>query len=133
MLLKLFLLFTVISSLYAIKDWRFGIYLMILVGIFKDPIRKMIPGAPAYLALATVPIWGAICVGAIIEDPKLIKNFIKQYKSLAVAIFIFFLSILPAAVKSATYSSGSWQITVLGFFSYISVLLDLFFGYYLHS
>ena len=80
MLLKFFLLFTGITTLYSIKDWRRGIYLMILIGIVKDPIRKMIPDAPAYLALVTVPIWAGILLGALIENQQLWHDFRNSHK-----------------------------------------------------
>ena len=117
MLLKLFLLITGIATLFSVKDWRRGIYLMILIGIVKDPVRKMIPGAPAYLALVTVPIWGGILLGAFIENPGLWHDFRISYKRLSTAILIFIASLFPAAIKSATYGSGSWQIALLGLFS----------------
>ena len=129
MLLNIFLLFTGIATLYSIKDWRRGIYLMILIGIIKDPIRKMIPGSPAYLALATVPIWGGILIGALIENPQLWQEFRNSYQRLSTALIIFIASLIPAAVKSATYGVGSWQITLVGFFSYSSVILGLLIGY----
>lgn len=129
MLLNIFLVLTGIATLYSIKDWRRGIYLMILIGIVKDPIRKMIPGAPAYLALATVPIWAGILVGALLENPQLWHDFRNSHKRLSMALIIFLASLIPAAVKSATYGAGSWQVTLVGFFSYSSVIFGLFIGY----
>ena len=102
---------------------------MILIGIIKDPIRKMIPDAPAYLALATVPVWGAILIGALVENPNVVKNFRIKYQRLTLALFIFLISLIPASVKSATFGSGSWKITVLGLFSYTSVIFGLYLGF----
>jgi len=129
MLLNIFLLCTGIATLFSIKDWRRGIYLMILIGIVKDPVRKMIPGAPAYLALATVPVWAGILIGAFIENPGLWHDFRNSYRKLTTAIIIFLVSLLPAALKSATYGTGSWQVTLIGFFSYSSLIFGLFIGY----
>lgn len=129
MLLNIFLLFTGIATLISIKDWRRGIYLMILIGTIKDPIRKMIPGAPAYLALAAAPIWGGILVGAFVENSGLWQDFRISYKRLSTAILIFIVSLFPAAVKSATYGTGSWEVTLVGFASYSSVIFGILIGY----
>ena len=133
-LLIVFILLIGAATLFTLKDWRRGIYWMILLGVIKDPIRKMIPGAPAYLALATVPVWAGILLGAWIENPRLWADFRNSYKRLSTAIVIFLLSLLPAAAKSATYSAGSWQVALLGLFSYSSVIFGLLIGFiYLRS
>jgi hypothetical protein len=129
MLLYTFLILIGAATGLSFKDWRRGIYLMILIGIIKDPIRKMIPDSPAYLALATVPIWGAILISSLIENPNVLKNFSSKYPRLSLAIGIFLISIIPAAVKSATFGSGSWKITLLGLFSYTSVIFGIYLGF----
>ena len=128
----LYSFFTLIGAvtLYSFKDWRRGIYLMIFIGIIKDPIRKMIPDAPAYLALATVPVYVSILIGAFIENPKVFKDFMAKFPRLSKAIFIFVISLIPAAVKSATFGSGTWKVTALGLFSYMSVILGIYIGYF---
>ena len=130
MLLYTFLILIGAATVYSFKDWRKGIYLMILIGIIKDPIRKMIPDAPAYLALATVPILGSILIGALIENPKVLNDFKAKFPRLSLALFIFVISLIPAAVKSATFGSGSWKITVLGLFSYICVIFGIYIGFF---
>jgi hypothetical protein len=129
MLLYTFLILICVATACAIKDWRKGVFLMIIAGIIKDPIRKMVPDAPAYLALATVPIWGAILIGALIENPDVVKKFKIRYQRLTMALIIFLLSAVPAAIKSATFGSGSWKITLLGLFSYTSVIFGLYLGF----
>ena len=129
MLLYTFLIFIVAATIFSFKDWRKGIYLMILIGIIKDPIRKIIPDAPAYLALATVPVWGAILIGALVDNPNLVKNFRIKYQRLTLALFVFLISLVPASVKSATFGSGSWKITILGLFSYTSVIFGIYLGF----
>jgi hypothetical protein len=102
---------------------------MILLGAIKDPIRKMIPGTPVYLALATVPVWGGMLLGAFKNHRQLWSMFKGSYRRLSTAMVIFLTSLVPAAFISATYGSGSWKLTLLGLFSYSSLLVGLVLGY----
>ncbi len=67
------LLFVLIAAgvAAALLDWRRGLYFLILVAAVQDPIRKLTPGAPGYLVLATAPIWMAMIVGALGTEPRL--------------------------------------------------------------
>ena len=52
------------ASLAALRDWRWGWYGMIVVALLQDPLRKLTPGTPATMVLATVPVWVFILIGA---------------------------------------------------------------------
>ena len=118
-----------IGTLSALSNWRTACFLLLVVGAIQDPIRKMTPGSPAYMVLATVPIWGAIVVGAWTHQPGLWPSFRSSFPRLAGAMGIFVLFMLPAAAKSATYGPGSWQVTLIGLFAYLSMLAGWVVGY----
>ncbi len=101
---------------------------MILVGAIQDPIRKLTPGAPGYLVLATAPIWLAMSFRALNELP-IWRQFVESYRSLSSAITLFLISLLPAAVISASYGPGAWKLSLIGLFSYGSVLLGWIMGF----
>lgn len=129
MLVHGFQAFVIISAVVALVNWRRGVYLMILVAAIQDPIRKLTPGAPAYLVLAAVPVWLGAVVGAWTSEPYVLTSFRRAFSPLASAIgvFLFFLGI--ASVRSATYGAGSWQLTLVGLFGYLSALAGLVMGY----
>ena len=129
MLEKVFLASVAAAALIALRYWRAGIYLMIVFSAIQDPVRKMIPGAPAYLVLATVPLWAAIIVSAMTANPALWSRFRRAFPYLSSTLIVLVVALLPAAAKSATYGRGSWQLTLLGAFSYATVLFGLLVGF----
>lgn len=117
------------GAVSALSNWRAACYALILVGAIQDPVRKLTPGSPAYMVLATVPIWAGIVVGAWTQQPGLWHSFRSSFPRLAGVMALFVLAMLPAAAKSATYGHGSWQITLVGLFAYLSMLAGWLVGY----
>ncbi len=124
-----FLAFIALSAVVSLFDWRKGLYMLILVGALQDPVRKIVPGHPGYLALATVPAWFSIILGAFSTERGLWGSFRRAFPQLATAMGIFVLLLIPAAMRSATYGPGSWQLTIIGLFGYLSVLAAWVIGY----
>jgi hypothetical protein len=44
------------AAAVALQDWRRGLYALVAVAMLVDPLRKMAPGAPSYMMLATAPV-----------------------------------------------------------------------------
>ena len=102
---------------------------MILVAVLQDPVRKLVPGAPSYLVLASVPIWLSMLVGAWACEHNPWKRLRAQFPFLAGMIVVFLVTLIPAAYQSATYGAGSWQLTAVGLFAYLSGIGGLLTGY----
>ena len=129
MILYAFLILILSGCFAAITNWRYGIFFLILVAAIQDPIRKMVPGSPGYLVLSTMPIWFAMLVGAFPVFPNAWQVFEKQFRRLSFSVRLFILSLLPAALISATYGPNSWMVTVVGILSYSCLLLGVLTGY----
>lgn len=129
MLLYSFFLLITISVFVALADWRRGIFMMVLIAAFQDPIRKLAPGTPSYFVLATSPIWFVVVISALTRIPRLFANFRRSYHQLSSAMKIFMLALIPAALLSMTYGAGSWKFTLLGLFSYGGMLTGWIIGF----
>lgn len=129
MILYTYLVLVAIATLIAIWRWRWGLYLCVLAGVLEDPIRKLTPGTPAWLTLTSVPIYLGASLGAVPEITRKWKEFRNFYPALVRAAAFFLVSLVPAAAISATYGSGSWQLTLIGLFSYGSAMLSVLMGY----
>ena len=129
MILYAFLLLIAIGVLVAFGNWRRGIFFFILLGAIQDPVRKLIPGAPSYLVLATVPVLFATFFQAFASNPYFRREFRQYHPRPAAAIAAFVISLLPAAVVSATYGPGSWQLTLIGMLSYSTAILSFYLGF----
>jgi hypothetical protein len=128
-ILGLFFFFIAVSCFVAVNNYRRGFYLLIAVGALQDPVRKMIPGVPSYLVLATAPVLIAMALKVFHEIPSAWTTFSSIYPRLAFGIKVFMLSLLPGAVISATYGRGTWMVTLIGLFSYSCVVLGMLVGY----
>lgn len=130
MILLAFLAAVGAFALHAFADWRKGIYWMILVAAIQDPIRKLVPGTPGWLALATVPIFLAVVTTAVVSVPGWWTRFRRQFPTIAKGLLVLVLCSLPAAAISATYGPGSWMLTIIGAFSYALIFLGVIAGYH---
>jgi len=130
MILYGFLGLVALSAFVAALRWRLGIILMVFVAMLQDPVRKMIPGTPAYLVLATVPVWAGIVIGAAVEGGLEWQRFRSMFPRLSWAILLFLVFLIPPAILSATYSAGSWQVTLLGLYAHLSVVVGMVLGTY---
>lgn len=98
----------------AVYRWRWGIFAAIIIGVIQDPLRKMVPGIPGYLAMATLPVWIATLGSALFSGEVRVRDFLSNFPRLARWISLFGLYLLIPAAISSTYGKNSWQITLLG-------------------
>lgn len=112
----------------ALFEWRLGLLAMVLVALVQDPIRKMLPGAPGVLVLSAGMVWSAAVVGAILGRQIPWARFRRYHPEVAWAVVLFAASLVPAAIRSAVYSAGSWQITLVGILIYGSLLMGMLVG-----
>ncbi len=128
-MLNLVALLVLIGCAVALVNWRWGVAMAILVGLLQDPLRKMVPGIPGYLALASAPVWLAAMASSAFANPKSVQRFFNCFPRLARWIAILAVYMLVPAVLSASYGRNSWMITLLGAFVYITMFYALVAGW----
>lgn len=129
MILNGYIFFLILLAFLTLKEWRRGIFFLILIAAIQDPVRKMIPGAPGYLTLSIMPVWFAMIFKAFPFLPDYRKEFSSHFPKLSSVVRLFVISIVPAALMSATYGPGSWQVTLIGLIFYSSLFFGILFGY----
>jgi len=117
-MLLLFLGFIGCASLLAWHNWRWGLLAAIVVCLLQGPVRKVLPGTPAYLTLSTVPIWLALAANVLMSQRAVASRFLGNFPVLSRRFSWFGLYLVIPAMISLTYGRGSWQITLLGAFVY---------------
>ena len=117
------------SCLLAFYRWRWGVLAAIGVGLLQDPIRKMIPGTPAFLVMAALPVWLAAMVAAGYNGELMVRRFLNGFPRLGLWTRIFAVYLLLPAAISATYSRNSWLITLLGGVIYVLTFLAIVAGW----
>ncbi len=126
----LLFLFVGFATVVALRDWRLGLFLCVVVGCLQDPVRKVTPGNPAYLVLMVFPIYAAMAVSIWSSRPAL-KILIDQYPQTLVPAQLFFLSLIVSSLQTLTYGLSTAPIVVLGLSFYggwvPAVVLGFFF------
>jgi len=130
MALFLLLAASVLFSLRALTSWRSGIALMIVLAAIQDPLRKLVPGTPGWLTLATAPVFIAAVFASRLRTKNWWKEFRLCYPNIAQSIQLLALLSLPAAVVSASYGAGSWLLTIFGAFSYSLIFFAIIAGFH---
>ena len=128
-MLYLALLLIVAACSVAVYRWRWGVFAAIIVGLLQDPIRKMIPGVPAFLAMASLPVWMATLASASFSGEIKMRLFLSGFPRLTRWISVFSLYLLIPAALSASYGRNSWMITALGVVIYSTAFFVLAAGW----
>ena len=128
-MLNVLILLIAAACLVALFNWRWGILAAILVSLLQDPLRKVIPGVPAYLVLASAPIWICAMLSAAFRQELSPHRFLNGFPRVGLWIQIFAAYLLIPAAISATYGRNSWMITLLGAFIYAMLFLILVAGW----
>ena len=130
MALYLLLGLAFVFSLRSFVGWRQGIALMIVLAALQDPLRKLTPGTPSWMVLATAPVFAAMVIGSLGGTRRWWGEFARYYPAVAKALLLLIALSLPAAAISATYGDGSWMLTVIGAFSYSVIFLAVIAGFH---
>lgn len=129
MILILYLALLGAACLTSFVNWRWGLYFMVLAGVLEDPVRKVTPGAPAYLTLTSVAVYLCTLAGMFSQIPDAVARFRAADRRIHSAIIVLLFALIPGGIISATYGAGSWLVTVVGVMSYGTAALSLALGY----
>jgi len=130
MVLLLFGVLVMLACLRTLSSWRKGVIMMVFIAAIQDPMRKLVPGTPSWMALATAPIFLTVLFCSIASTPRWFDEFKRDYPIVVKWLLLFCVLCLPAAMLSATYGKGSWLLTIFGAFSYSLIFLALIAGYH---
>jgi len=128
-MLSLLLGLIVVGCVVALVNWRWGVAFAIFIGLLQDPLRKLIPGTPGLLVMASAPVWICALISAAFHNPSWIHRFFHSFPRLGIWIQVFGAYLLIPTIISATYGVNSWQITLLGVFVYGTAFFVLVAGW----
>lgn len=128
-MLTLTLILILIAVCVALADWRWGIAAAIVIALVQDPLRKMIPGTPGYLSMASAPVWLAIILSAIFVGQLHSRRYLDQFPRLAQWFQRTMAYMALPAALSITYWPNGWMIALLGAFIYGMMYCTLIAGW----
>jgi hypothetical protein len=123
-------LLTAVLTVVGFLNWRLGLLAVIAFAAVQDPLRKLVPGTPGYLALMTAPVFLAAVIGSRVTTRAWWSDFARRCPRISAPLTLFAILCIPAAVISATYGQGSWMLTLLGALSYSIIFLAIVCGFH---
>ncbi|EAU54059.1 hypothetical protein [Mariprofundus ferrooxydans] len=129
MITQLFWAFVALSALLAVKNWRLGLALIIVVGTLQDPVRKMTPGAPAFMVLSFFPVWIGLMIGIFSSREWPWRSFGSLHPIIQSRIRFFGAAMALATVIVFQYGFAAWKVAAIGLFTYTVPLMTLMAGF----
>ena len=102
---------------------------MLIAGALQDPVRKLMPGAPAIMVLSFAPIWLAACMNVFSSNPGIWKRFRQMYPRIAARTMLFMVALLLATVVLFKHGIGVWIIGVIGLLGYALPITAMLVGF----
>jgi len=115
--------------LVSLKNWRTGLYWIIVIAALQDPVRKMTPGVPTFFVLSTLPVWLAVFLNVWLKERKTIVLFRRFFNKLRNFSLLFLLTLFPGAVVMLSFGMDTIGAVLLGAFSYIGPMIGVIVGF----
>jgi len=112
----------VLASLVALRNWRWGIALGLLIGIVQDPIRKITPGTPGLMAVSSAPIWIAVLLSCLVARPRNVLGFRRAFPQVATWMLLLLICLIPATLQVFKLGPSVWQLALIGIYGYMCPL-----------
>ncbi|MBV6413074.1 MAG: hypothetical protein OMOMHJEC_00864 [Xanthomonadales bacterium] len=130
MTMLLTLIAVMAAALASLSSWRRMYFLIIVIAAVQDPLRKITPGTPGWFTLLSLPVFFSALLASRAKIPGWWAAFKTACPSITKGIYLLCLLVIPAVVISVSYSSGSWQYTLLGLTSYSLIFLSIIAGFH---
>jgi len=125
-----FFTFLAVATIVGFVNWRLALAMLIAVGATEDPMRKMMPGAPALMVLAFLPVWMASFVGMFSAGQWRWRYFSFHYPALRQSINLFIPALfLAVLVLLFNFGPAAWKVALIGIFSYSLPILTILMGF----
>ena len=128
-LLSLFFL----SALLTLFNWKYGVTALVTIGFLQDPLRKLVPGEPAYVSLSVGLLLLILIISFSVHNrvPNILKgNDLRKY---ILYPLVSLLILLAVQFFNSLIRHDSLIIPVLGLFSYVLPLMTITIGYEMFS
>jgi hypothetical protein len=95
------------SLLWALQDWRRGIFLCVIFDAVRDPVRKLTDEKPVIITLAASALWLAVLLGASHTLGRRLMMVTRQLPSLRNAITLMLAAMIDRALFLCGAHAGS--------------------------
>lgn len=118
-----------LAAMVSLVDWRAGVYLIAVAGIFQDPFRKLVPGQPVSIQLMVVALFAATLAGLYKRHGNLkFKNLIAAFPGIRrpLLLLVWYL-VLQHVVTIVKFQNIPFL--AIGAITYFTPLLAVMIGF----
>jgi len=103
-----------LAMLLSLTNWRWGLFLCVLVGILQDPLRKLAPDQPVYFVVLVGIVFGAAWLGALLAKVRLRPGSIEGWTHNMGRPFGLFLALVALQAFQSYARFDSLRMTGIG-------------------
>ena len=129
MIIYIFIGLIILSTIVAFTNWRNALFMLLVVGLLQDTVRKLTPGAPVLFVLSTLPIWCAIAINLFSSEKNSMTLFFRTYVTLVSSMRMFAIMMIPGAVVMLMRGLQLWKVVLLGAFGYLAPIFGIIVGF----
>lgn len=124
------IIFLAILAFVAFSDEKKGFYIVILVGLSQDLLRKLMPGEPVYMTVLVAGYVGVIMIGMLMRGQIRVGAVMRMLPELRAPIMTLVVYIAFQCLN-AYVNSGNPFIVAIGILAYFGPFASLYLGFYL--
>ena len=127
-MLILYLLFSGVCALLAAIEPKLGLWLMLVVGLVADPVRKLTPANPVYIQVVFVIIFVVTYLGhrkTHYKDQRLLALF----PEMRPALQLFFLFFAISAIRPLLINIAYLKLILYSSAQYIGLFIAAMLGF----
>ena len=118
------------AFLFAVGNWRVGLYLCVVFDGLRDPIRKLSADQSVMITAAVGVIWIGVFIGVLnAHRADLLDAIHRRYPKLGLGLRLWIVALIPGAVVSLGLYYGGYRLVAIGGVSYLAPLMGLAIGF----
>ncbi|MCU0872330.1 MAG: hypothetical protein MUE50_08290 [Pirellulaceae bacterium] len=118
-----------LSCVVALRDWRWGMFTIIAIGLLQDPTRKIVPGAPIIYTVAFTPIYGA-CILGFFARSQGETNLLRWFPNMRMPAALFSMALFASLLQTFSYGPIAYVPGLIGAFSYFCIVPAILLGFF---
>ncbi len=131
MLLSLYIIFAWISTFLGLVNYRFGLWLMLLVTLLGDPVRKLTPDNPVFISVCFVPIFCVVYLRFFFMSRSSgAKRIFYYYPQLKVGTLFYLFCVAFAFLNAFIRNASALPLILYSLAQYLGIIVAAQAGYY---
>ena len=117
------------AAVVSLANWRWGMLLIVVFDLIRDPVRKLSSGQSVVYSLVMNALWLTTFLGAFTSVGNRMMSIQKKLPSFRQAFQFLIAALIPGVLISTILYPGGWQLAAIGSAAYLAPFLGILLGY----